>query len=213
MWVAKVKINSEKTLIGSTAKKNQTDITGYPISFHKKGNNIICFVVGEILGEEKEKKNFIKDIKKDKRIKNIEIKDNFMSALIYEPLSVEKFYNPKIIYVEPIFISKQGYQIYHVASWDKKELSKFIRFLEKSRDGKILKIQQEKIGSISIMKIHPELTEKQNSAMVLAIKNGYYNVPRKTSVQKLAKITGLSFATFQVHLRKAEQKLIPFLLG
>ena len=51
---------------------------------------------------------------------------------------------------------------------------------------------------------------QQKQAIELAIKNGYYNVPRKTSVEKLAKLSKLSFSTFQVHLRKAEEKLIPY---
>jgi predicted DNA binding protein len=44
----------------------------------------------------------------------------------------------------------------------------------------------------------------------LAIKNGYYSSPRKINVKELAKISKLSFSTFQVHLRKAEEKLIPY---
>lgn len=60
------------------------------------------------------------------------------------------------------------------------------------------------------MKVSPELTERQRRAMELAIKNGYYDSPRKTNIKKLAKISGLSFSTFQVHLRKAEEKLIPY---
>jgi predicted DNA binding protein len=46
--------------------------------------------------------------------------------------------------------------------------------------------------------------------MVMAIKNGYYNYPRKTSIEKLAELSGLSFSTFHAHLRKAEQRLLPF---
>ena len=52
--------------------------------------------------------------------------------------------------------------------------------------------------------------EKQKQAIELAIKRGYYTSPRKISLQELAKISKLSFSTFQVHLRKAEEKLIPF---
>jgi predicted DNA binding protein len=48
-------------------------------------------------------------------------------------------------------------------------------------------------------------------AMELAIKNGYYHSPRNISVEQLAKLAKLSFSTFQVHLRKAEEKLIPYM--
>ena len=60
------------------------------------------------------------------------------------------------------------------------------------------------------MQENPELTEKQKQAMNLAIKQGYYNYPRKISIEQLAKLSKLSFSTFHAHLRKAEQKLLPF---
>ncbi len=48
------------------------------------------------------------------------------------------------------------------------------------------------------------------NAVALAAGEGYYTYPRKSDVQDLAKIAKLSFSTFQEHLRKAENKLIPF---
>ena len=81
---------------------------------------------------------------------------------------------------------------------------------ERKFDGQLLSIQNKKIKSISAIKVAPELTEKQKQAIELAIKRGYYTSPRKISLQELAKISKLSFSTFQVHLRKAEEKLIPF---
>jgi predicted DNA binding protein len=47
----------------------------------------------------------------------------------------------------------------------------------------------------------------------IAIKNGYYNFPRKNDLNKLSKIAKVSKQTFQENLRKAENKLIPFLVG
>jgi predicted DNA binding protein len=56
------------------------------------------------------------------------------------------------------------------------------------------------------------MPEKQKQAMNLAIKNGYYNYPRKTNLDNLAKIAKVSKQTFQENLRKAENKLIPSLI-
>ena len=58
--------------------------------------------------------------------------------------------------------------------------------------------------------MHPHFTENQKQALNLAIKNGYYDYPRKISIQDLAKHLDLSFSTFHAHLRKAEQKILPF---
>jgi predicted DNA binding protein len=60
------------------------------------------------------------------------------------------------------------------------------------------------------MTLHPELTDKQKTAIELAIKNGYYEYPRKIELKKLAKIMKVSYSTYQAHLRKAEKSLIPF---
>ena len=58
--------------------------------------------------------------------------------------------------------------------------------------------------------MQPKLTNKQKQAMNLAIKHRYYDYPRKIDVQELAKLSKLSFSTFHAHLRKAEQKLLPY---
>ncbi|MBI2449698.1 helix-turn-helix domain-containing protein [Candidatus Pacearchaeota archaeon] len=119
-------------------------------------------------------------------------------------------YNKDIIYVAPALISDQGYEIITVGCFDKIPLLKVVNVLEKKLNGELISIQQRKLNSISVMKIHPELTNKQKHAMQLAIKNGYYRSPRKIDLKQLAKLAGLSFSTFQVHLRKAEEKLMPY---
>ena len=58
----------------------------------------------------------------------------------------------------------------------------------------------------------PKLTNKQRFAVELAIEKGYYEYPRKISVQELAKISKSPRSTFQEHLRKAESKLMKILL-
>ncbi len=211
MWVAKIKISSEGTLLGSISKKCGVDLTGYPISFSKKKNYILAFLAGTIFGEEKNKKKFISIFKKSERVLNLEGKNDFFIVLLKEPLIFETFYNPMIIHVEPVFISKGGYEIYHIASWKREEIMKFFELMEKLRKGELLKLREEKIENISITKILPELTDKQKKALQIAVENGYYEYPRKIELKKLAKIMGVSYSTYQAHLRKAEKKVIPFM--
>ncbi len=59
----------------------------------------------------------------------------------------------------------------------------------------------------------PNLTELQKQAIELAIKEGYYRVPKKTSLRKLAKMMHLSLSTYQRHLQVAESKIIPDLFS
>ncbi len=151
-------------------------------------------------------------MKKSKRVLNLEAKGDFLSALIKEPIIFEKFYNPLILHIKPVMISREGYEIYNIASWNKKELMKFINLLEKLRKGKLLLIKKEKISSISIVGIHPDLTKKQKKALELAVKNGYYDYPKKIGLEELAKLNGISYSTYQAHLKKAEKKIVPFML-
>lgn len=52
------------------------------------------------------------------------------------------------------------------------------------------------------------LTVKQQEALVLAFRLGYFDTPRKVSVDELADRLGLASSTLAVHLRRAERRLL-----
>ena len=210
MWVAKIKFDSEKTLIGSKAAKHKVNLFGFPLSFYYTKKWIIVHITGTIIGDEENKKKFIEDLKEEKRTVNLEFKNDFIVGTIKEPIIAKSIYDKDIIHIAPAFISEEGYEVMNVGSFDKNNLIKAAKLFKKHYNGELLSIQQKMIKSISVMKVHPDLTEKQKKAMELAIKNGYYKSPRKIDLQELAKKAGLSFSTYQVHLRKAEEKLIPY---
>jgi len=210
MWVAKVKLSGENGRIGSRTKKFNISVSGFPVSFYTKKDGIYIYIVGFLFGEQKNKEKFIKDIKKEKGVLHFESKDDFIIAQVIEPLKLAPMYNPKIINLEPIFIDEEGYNHWTIGSWNKEELIEFVKVAEKEYDGELISINQKKITNFSILSMQPELTAKQKKAMELAVKKNYYSSPRKVELRDLAKIMRISYSTFQVHLRKAEQKLIPF---
>lgn len=210
MWVAKIRFNSEGTLIGSKAAKHKVSLFGFPLSYSYEKNWIVVQVAGTIFGEEKNKKDFVRDLKREERTINLELNNDFLIGIIKEPIYAKSFYNKDIIHIAPALISEKKYEIINIGSFDRNKLMDIIRLTEEKYEGKLLSIQRKKIKSISIMRVHPELTEKQKKAMELAVKHGYYNSPRKIDLKQLAKLAGLSFSTYQVHLRKAEKKLIPY---
>ncbi len=53
------------------------------------------------------------------------------------------------------------------------------------------------------------ITPKQLEIFQLACDYGYYDIPKKISIEELAEKTGLSPSTLAEHLRKAEAKLLP----
>ena len=55
----------------------------------------------------------------------------------------------------------------------------------------------------------PDLTKKQKQALELAINNGYYDYPKKITMEKLAKLMKISYSTYQQHLKTSESKIMP----
>lgn len=60
--------------------------------------------------------------------------------------------------------------------------------------------------------LFPELTARQKESLVLAVANGYYELPRQTSTKELATELGVSRRTTEDHLRRAEQKILTALV-
>lgn len=209
MWILKLKLNYEKFFLGNLAVKHRVDIIGYPLSYYKDKNYLYLTTAGFMIGDEKNKKELLRDIKKRKELVNLEQNGDFIINVTRQPLSAEIVYNPKLIKPCPDFISKEGYHIWEFGSWTKEPLMKIIKFTRKYHEAKILKLKQEKLKDITFSTILPNLSDKQKQALELAVKEGYYDYPRKINVHELAKLMKVSYATFQEHLRKAEGKIIP----
>ena len=52
------------------------------------------------------------------------------------------------------------------------------------------------------------LTERQDEIIRTAFENGYYNIPKKTTIEELAKIINISKSTLAEILQRAERKVI-----
>jgi len=209
MWVAKIRFSSKGTLIGSKTSQYKVAMLGFPLSYYYDKNHISVQIVATLFGKDIDKKKLVKALKKDSRVINLELNKDFAVGIIREPSYMKCVYNKDIIHVAPALISDEGYEVVTIGSFKREILIKVSKLLEEKYSGKLISIRQTKLNSISIMRLRPDLTDKQRCAIELAIKNGYYHSPRKIDVKTLAKLSKLSFSTYQVHLRKAEQKLIP----
>ena len=75
-----------------------------------------------------------------------------------------------------------------------------------------------KVLSLTDAKFSPNspisrLTEKQQEAISIAFRLGYFDTPRKISADELAAKLGLASSTLAVHLRRAERRLLADLLN
>lgn len=61
---------------------------------------------------------------------------------------------------------------------------------------------------VSLSSVTGELTPRQLEAVLLAVREGYYESPRRAEAAELAKRLGIGRSTFQEHVRKAERALL-----
>ncbi len=210
MWVAKLNFDGSNALIGSKTLKYKINFFGFALSYFYEKNWIIVHITGNILGKEENINKFVKELKKEKRMVNLELNNNFLIGTIKEPLTAKNIYNKDLVHLAPALIDENGQEYLTIGSFDRKALEKAIKILRKYWKAKLIFIKERKIKNISVIQQQPELTDKQKQAIELAIKHSYYNYPRKIGLKKLAKLMKLSYSTYQAHLRKAEQKLLPF---
>jgi len=224
MWVLKVRGYDEGNIYGSKTKKHKVVMHYYPLNYYLEKNIYYFIAVGLIEGEEKNIKEFFKDLKRDnKKSKNkryvvhLEIDGNFFICITAQHKTIEVnkyihfFYNPKIIHINPAVYDKEGYETWNIACLNRKEIDKLLKIGEKKYKAEILSFKEAKIKNIGILSILPEITEKQKKAFYLAYENGYYEYPRRIELKELAKLMKISLSTYQAHLRKAEKSLLTFI--
>lgn len=209
MWRLKLKLDSSKQTIGKLAIKHKLSMTGYPLSYWKDKQWLYLISAGFIFGEEKDKKELLRGISKVPEVVNFERSGDFFVNVTKQPLFTEPVYNPEIIRPNPVVINKEGYHIWDLASFNRKVLEEVLKFAEKYLGAKILSFREEKISNINFTKLLPELTNNQKKAMEIALKEGYYNYPKKIKMETLAKKMNISYSTYQAHLKKAESKILP----
>ena len=206
----KLKVDSGKQFLGRMAIKHKVSMIGYPLSYYKDEKWLYLVACGIMFGPEKNKKELIKDIKKQPELIQLEVKNDFSILITKQPLFTEPLNDPQIIRPSPVIINhKEKKHTYTLASFDKTRLQKVFTFSKKFLGAEMLKLQQEKISNISITRLLPDLTKKQKHALEIAINNGYYDYPKKIKMEKLAKIMKVSYSTYQAHLKKAEGKILP----
>lgn len=213
MWITRLKIQHD-CVIGNRCRKFRVTTTGTPFSVFIEKGVTHSPQVQTLQGNESDIKKFIKDLKKDKRITRFEAAGN---TIFFIEIRKEKipstFYNSKLIFVKPVFVDKQGYEYWEVASWKKLILTHFISSLEKEiKNVNILRMEKTKITDIYFAHLLPGLTSRQKRALELAFEEGFYAWPKKTDLGGLAKLMKVSVPTFREHLKRAEGKLMPDLI-
>lgn len=225
MWICEFKILSKDNKIVELISECNLTAFYYPVNYYEQKGRYYFIAVGILKGEENYKRRFFSEIKKLKkvnkgrRVELLETENDFFLIISSHSKDEETekfvkiFYNPSIIHVKPVFVSKDDWEEWEIASLERKNIEKIIKIGEKIYELELLKFHQKKIKNFGFITLLPELTEKQERALRLALEHGYYKYPRKTSLDKLSKIAKLSFSTFQAHVKKAENKIISYVVN
>ncbi len=94
-----------------------------------------------------------------------------------------------------------GYEYWHVGCVERQTIEKMRKDLKKAG-----KVETLYIGNVDFSQ--HLLSEQQKGVFDYAYERGYYEIPRKTTIAKIAQALQLSHATVGEHLVKAENKMI-----
>ncbi|MBS3121681.1 helix-turn-helix domain-containing protein [Candidatus Woesearchaeota archaeon] len=204
MWKTTIKLK-HKCLFGDNCEKSRVSCVNISFNSFKKGNFYYVYHFGTVFGENSKK--FINSLKKDRRVDYIETQGR--TFFIVEKRKAKEvpgmYIGHDIIYTKPVYVDNTGHETWSLAAIKKETLMEFIK---KFKDARILSIQTSKLTDIYSLRLSPDLTQHQRDAFELAKNQGYYLFPKKTDLNKLAKIAKLSKSAFREHLKRAEMKIL-----
>lgn len=212
MWVLRVKV-VHNCVIGNRARKYKC--WSYSLPFGNWIENGYSFTahLHTIEGPNDKVEEYLKDLKKDKELAHYERFGNTVFLVQKRKTKdvIIAHHNNTLFMTKPFYTSAEGNEYVEYCSWNKQNLMAFLKSLTSTPGMKVTveKFSQTKLGDIYVANPLPKLSKKQREALQLAITNGYYKYPRKIEMQELAKMMKVSNSTFNEHLRKAEEKMMP----
>ena len=111
-------------------------------------------------------------------------------------------------------IYKGGWEYYRLIAFSEKDLKKVFATIEPYCKVEIISQRVIPSGAVketmlvSTSSLFGGLTRKQVQALVFALENGYYQVPKRVTTEEMASKLRLPRTTYEEHLRKAEGKVL-----
>jgi len=131
----------------------------------------------------------------------------------YEYSTSRVFTRHNCLVLQPT-IHAEGWEWYRLVAFSKKDLSALFMDLDSTGDVEVLSKKIVKDGTvrdnllITTSDLLGNLTANQADALVVALDNGYYSVPKKATTEGVAARMGVPRTTYEEHLRKAESKVM-----
>jgi len=214
MWVAKLRLKHD-CIIGNRCEKFKVRLQSLDLSEERENGRILTSSIHLITGKSLNIRKFLASLKADGRTVFLEVYGNtffLIDSARNKPVS--QFTHKGMFFVKPVIIDERGHEYWEIASPERAKLAYFISSIRPHMQLlEMTSIKNTKLRDVYFPKLMPQLTELQRRAFELATSSGYYAVPKRTTLRNLAKDFGVSLATYQKHLQKAEAKLIPDVLN
>lgn len=113
----------------------------------------------------------------------------------------------------PPIAYREGWESWRVIAWNEDSIREMFSRIRSVGDMQIESLRPIENARMEQMLLMPAsdifagLTDRQVSAVILGLENGYYSLPSETKVERLAQGAGLSLSTFSEHLRKAQKRI------
>ncbi len=107
-----------------------------------------------------------------------------------------------------------GWEWYRVIAFSERDIKNLFKDLEGTCSVEVVSrrsIFDESVRDtylLSVARLFGNLTNKQVRALITALDNGYYRIPRSATAEQIAERLGLPRTSFVDHLRKAENKVL-----
>ncbi len=155
--------------------------------------------------------SFIKKDKKTIKLHVLEKEKNHALILLRfrgAHSTYEAVLSNKVTQTSPV-VTKSGFETYNLITEDPKNIEKMLRELSCIGDIRVLRM-----GDFDPKRdlLAPAITPKQADALKVALINNYYSWPRGATLEELAGASKISRRSMQERLRRAESKLLPFVL-
>lgn len=218
MWILKFREKHIGCVYSPKCKRYGVVDEVYPITNYPKNGKIYLTALHLPKGKETAVRAYVNALKRDGKVRRLEESGPVFYTLVAEPAEkgwVRSWYNPEIFYVAPIVQDSEGYETVYVGSWDKGALGAMLEGMQENPDVydelKVYAFKQATPDDIFVSRLVPKLSEKQRDALYSALEAGYYSFPRKADLKDLAKAARVSIPTFQEHIRRAEERVMPLL--
>ena len=107
-----------------------------------------------------------------------------------------------------------GWEYYRVVAFSERDLRNLFKDLDKDCNVEIMSktaISEESVREtfpVSTASLLGKLTSRQLQALIVALDNGYYNIPRTATAGEIAQRLRVPRTSFVDHLRKGENKVL-----